>query len=391
VGGCKLSILALWAGLLAATTTATAEPWRFIMTCDSRGNYVTAINEPALSELAAEILRRDVDFLIYPGDLVYGARVSPEQFEEQLWDWVGIMKPVYDAGIPVYVCRGNHEVGDAWDIEWGILPDPVDNYSYRWLRVFGNEEYPELKLPDNGPADAKYMSYSVVHKNALILAVDEYGGMRHRLAHAVDQCWVDSQFRANRQPHVFVFGHEPAFKMVHPDCLDDHPAQRDEFWRSLKRAGARTYFCGHDHFFNQARVDDGDGNPDNDVHQFVVATAGAPSYAWAPPYDGDNGDFIVTQVYHAERYGYILVEVDDLDVTMTWMERHSQDMLEPGVYRPAYVWSYRVASNPADPCPVKLTADLNGDCRVDFADLAILAGQWLAGDVPTGPADGIPK
>ena len=170
-----------------------------------------------------------------------------------------------------------------------------------------------------------------------------------------------------------------------------YPAQRDAFWRSLKRAGARAYFCGHDHFFNQARVDDGDGNPDNDVHQFVVATAGAPSYAWVPPYDGDNGDFIVTQVYHAERYGYILVEVDDLDVTMTWMERHSQDMLEPGVYRPAYVWSYRVASNPADPCPVKLTADLNGDCRVDFADLAILAGEWLAGDVPTGPADGIPK
>ena len=28
-------------------------------------------------------------------------------------------------------------------------------------------------------------------------------------------------------------------------------------------------------------------------------------------------------------------------------------------------------------CPVKPTADLNGDCRVDFADLAILAGEWL--------------
>jgi hypothetical protein len=184
--------------------------------------------------------------------------------------------------------------------------------------------------------------------------------------------------RVNRKPHVFVVGHEPAFKMVHPDCLDDHPARRDTFWRSLKAAGARAYFCGHDHFFDHARVDDGDGDPDNDIHQFVAATAGAPWYAWTPPYDGNNGDFAVTQVYHAERYGYIVVEVNDLDVTMTWMERHSEDLQQPGVYQPAHVWSYRASPDPAGPCPRKLAADLNGDCRVDFADLAILLSEWLA-------------
>ncbi len=165
--------------------------------------------------------------------------------------------------------------------------------------------------------------------------------------------------------------------MLHPDCLDDHPARRDAFWRSLKAAGARAYFCGHDHFFDQARIDDGDGDPDNDIHQFVAATAGAPWYAWTPPYDGDNGDFTVTQLYHAERYGYIVVEVNDLDVTMTWMERQSEDLQQPGVYQPAHVWSYRALPEPAA-CPTKLAADLNGDCRVDFADLAILLSEWLA-------------
>ena len=31
-------------------------------------------------------------------------------------------------------------------------------------------------------------------------------------------------------------------------------------------------------------------------------------------------------------------------------------------------------------CPAKLRADLNGDCRVDLADLAILASEWLQED-----------
>jgi hypothetical protein len=159
----------------------------------------------------------------------------------------------------VYPCRGNHEIGDAWDIAWGIFPDPVDNYSTRWLHVFGNDEYPAQELPDNGPAEARYMSYAVVHKNALVLAVDEYGGTRHWPAHAVDQSWVDSQLRANRRPHVFVFGHEPAFKMLHPDCLDDHPAQRVRLARPQSR-GARIY-RGHDQPSTTMAVDDGDDNP----------------------------------------------------------------------------------------------------------------------------------
>jgi hypothetical protein len=366
-------------------TRAAAEPWRFVMTCDSRGDLLTGINREALAEMVSEIVRWNADFVIFPGDLVYGARVTPARFEEQLWNWVQAVGPLYDAGIGVYPCRGNHEVGDAWDIDWGVLPDPVDNYSRRWLNVFGSEEHPELRLPDNGPANARYMSYALAHKNALILAVDEYGGVQHRLAHAVDQSWVDSQLRANRRPHVFAFGHEPAFKLLHPDCLDDHPAQRDAFWRSLKAAGARAYFCGHDHFYDHARVDDGDGDPDNDVHQFVAATAGAPPYSWSPPYDGNNGDFNVIQVHHAERWGYIVVEVNDLDVTMTWMERQSEDPEQPGVYEPADVWAYRASSDPVVPPPAKLAADLNGDGRVDFADLAILASEWLARSNPSPP------
>jgi hypothetical protein len=105
-----------------------------------------------------------------------------------------------------------------------------------------------------------------------------------------------------------------------------------------------------------------------------VATAGAPSYSWRPPYEGDNGDFYPVQLYHVEqRWGYIVVEIDDRNVTTTWMERQNNIPAQSGTYKAKHVWTYTASAGPA-----QLTADLNGDGRVDFADLAILASQWLA-------------
>jgi len=365
---------------LAGVVNASAvERWRFIITCDTRNNTASGINDQIVHELTGEILRANVDFVIIAGDLVNGVRAGASHFETQLWNWVAALKPIYDARIPVYVCRGNHELGDMWDAEPGD-PPPLDNYAKRWLNVFGSGSYPQQKLPDNGPSDERYMSYSVAHKNALIVALDQYAGIEHQLAHTVNQSWLDAQLTANARPHVFVFGHEPAFRALHADCLDSDPRQRDAFWHSLRAAGARMYLCGHDHFYDHARIDDGDGKADNDLHQYIVGTGGASFYYWTPPYDGNNGDFYVAQVYHAESYGYVLVEIDDLKVTTTWMERQSSYLSQPGVYKAKDVWTYTAG------CKVKLAADLNGDCRVDFADLAILASEWLASGNPPSPA-----
>ena len=224
--------------------------------------------------MVREILRSNADFVIFAGDLVYGAGVPPAQFETQLWHWVSVMRPLYNAGIGVYVCRGNHEQGDTWYADPNEPPNPKDNYALRWLNVFGSGQHLDLRLPDNGPAQERYMTYAVVHKNALVLALDEYAGLWHHAIHSVNQEWLDSQLQVNTKPHVFAFGHEPAFRTCHEDCLDAHPDQRDAFWRSLKAAGARLYTCGHDHYYDNAWVDDGDGDPNNDVHQLIVATAG---------------------------------------------------------------------------------------------------------------------
>ncbi len=345
--------------LLVAVVSNTArawEPWRFIAACDSRGRD-DGIQKTILSELVGEIIGNEADFILFPGDLVSGhSAAGPAAFEDQLRVWVEIMQPVYDAGIAVYVGRGNHEIADSWGYANSNV-DPNDNFTTRWLEVFGNGLYPQQKLADNGPEGEEYMTYSVKHKNALIVMLDQYAGLEHQSVHKVNQQWLDSQLSANMQPHVFVAGHEPAFRALHSDCLDNYPAERDALWTAIKQAGGRTYFCGHDHFYDHARIDDGDDSPNNDVHQYITGAAGAPLYSWSPPYSGDNDGYTVEQLYHAEGYGYTVVDVEGPRVTLTWMERQTRDLEVPGVYEPREMWSYTLK-------PELIVLEPNGKERV---------------------------
>ena len=333
--------------LVLASTGSAQTPWKFIMTCDSRGGFSdpNGINKTILGELAAEVVSRNVDFVLFPGDLVAGISAhSPEQFETQLRLWVKIMEPVYNADIGVYVGRGNHEIGDNYNSS-SPPPDPNKSFAARWLNVFGSDLYPDQKLPGNGPPKEKYMTYSFTHKNAFIAMLDQYAGIDHMCIHKVNQPWLDAQLAANTKPHIFITSHEPAFKAKDREGLDTYVADRDRFWGSIANAGGRTYLCGHDHFYNHARLDDGDGDPNNDVHQFIVGTAGS-LYTWNDVYPGDHSFYTIEYIYHVRRHGYVLVEVNNLDVTLTWMQRDTTDLDATGVYEPNDTWSYTAAPKP---------------------------------------------
>lgn len=304
----------LLVGMCCSPAVLADTPWRFIVSGDSRGSY-NGVNTPILTELAAQFVSQGAEFVLFPGDLVNGG-VNQTTMQSQLTTWRNTMAPVYNAGIGVYAIRGNHDLGS-----------PAGTTA--WNNVLAD-------LPDNGPAGEVNLTYSVAHKNAFVLGLDESVS-----AHRVNQTWVNSQLAGNTRPHVFAFGHEPAFKADHADCLDDYPANRDALWISLENAGARTYFAGHDHFYDRARVD-GDGNPDNDLYQYVVGTAGAPLYSWSPPYNGLNSGRTVTQAYHATQYGYVIVEINGLLANLTWMER-----IGANNYAARDAWSYTAIPEPS--------------------------------------------
>jgi hypothetical protein len=312
-------------GFLTTVSVVRGDPWRFVVTGDSRGSF-DGINRPILTEIANDIVRQNdlskIDLIVFPGDLIED--FYPPPIKVQYETWMSVMQTMTDAGIRVLACRGNHDSD--------------------WLSYFGSDAYPEFKLPDNGPPRETFMTYSVDHNNAVFIALDTFGGILGANPYRINQPWLESVLSVNRQPHVFVFGHVPAFKALHEDCLDDFPRDRDRFWQTLVRYGARTYMCCHDHFFDRARIDDGDGDPDNDIQQLIVATAGGPLYP-DPDYDGDNGLYTPINLYHAKQFGYIVVDVNDLDVRMTWMQRDTA-ALGKGTYFAADSWSYRAEARP---------------------------------------------
>lgn len=281
---------------------ATDEPvtWKFIVVGDTHVTF----DSDTISEMIPYFLEDSIDLILLCGDIVEGGkRTSANELETELEMWQAIFQPLYDEGIGIYPVRGNHE------------DDATDNILV-WNSIFTGDK----ALPQNGPAGETNLSYSFNHKNALFVGLDTYVNI-----HKINQEWLDEKLDANNQPHIFAFGHEAAFKVFHDDCLDDFPTERDTFWKSLSDAGAKTYFCGHDHFFDAIEIDDGDGNAENNVYQCLVGGGGA----WIMPkyrHNGDNASYILNPIYHRAKHGYALVEISgatlsDLDVTITWKER----------------------------------------------------------------------
>jgi predicted phosphodiesterase len=263
--------------------------WKFVVVGDSRGG-TNGVNTEAWGHLVQAIVKEGAEFVLFPGDLTTNGTLS--QFQQ----WLKTSKPLYDAKIGVYPIRGNHD----------------DASLSAWNTAFSGS----YRLPQNGPTNEKNLTYSVTHKNVFFVGLDNYSS-----TYKIHQSWLSTQLAANVQPHVFVFGHEPAFAANHTDTLDDNSSQRNTFWQSLKNAGCRAYFSGHDHFYDHTRIDDGDGKPDNDLHQFIVGTAGAPLNVFDGKYNGSNSSYSPKQQYNAKQYGYVVVQIDGMKARLTFKQR----------------------------------------------------------------------
>ena len=125
----------------------------------------------------------------------------------------------------------------------------------------------------------------------------------------------------------FLF-YEPAFK-VSNSCMSTFPENRNLLWESLTEAGVKAYFSGHDHFYDHTIINDGDSNPDNDIHQVITVTGGGSLHGDGA-YDGDNGRWTPDRLFHEEEKGYVLVEVNGANVKMKWKKRIGQNNFEDG-------------------------------------------------------------
>lgn len=307
--------------------TASTGKWTYAVYCDSRGdndaNNLTksGVNEAVANAVAKDMVREGVELVIFPGDMVNGWFMSTTPYADQFATWRKAMAPVYAAGIKVYPVRGNHENGPSTPphyFPWppGSGPEPTILPDAGLMTAYLNA-FSDPWIPANGPAGEVGLTYSFVYKNAFFVGLDQSVN-----PFRVNQTWLNTQLAQNTQPHTFVYGHTPAFRVGHTDSLAYYPEDRDLFWNSLGNAGVRMYFSGHDHLYNRAHIKDQAGHT---IYQVLTGAGGAPFNKWAPPYA--EGDKVVGDYHQEGKNGYVLVTVDGANVTMRWKSLSSANGL----------------------------------------------------------------
>jgi len=244
-----------------------------------------------------------VDFIFFAGDLVILGFSDPAREDSALIDWRFVLDTLSAHDVRVFACRGNNDLGSKAS----------------WNSLFKGE----YALPQNGPQNEKNITYSFEYNNILFIAFDHYTKV-----HRINQPWLDEILEKNTKPFVFAAGHEPAFKVLKSNSMTAYPVARDSMWESLITAGTKIFFCAHDHFYDHAIIDDNDGNLENDIHQIVVGTGSYPHND--SEYDGDNGRWIPTRQFHEQANGYVLVEVSDSDMQVSWKQRIDSALFADG-------------------------------------------------------------
>jgi len=261
-------VVSLLAGL--AGPVLTAAPWKFAVLGDGRtggenGN-ATGVNDVVAHALAAEVVKEKVSLVVFSGDLMNG-NVKFGPIEQQFANWKRAMAAVYDAKIPLYVVRGNHDTASAQD-------NPKGRSLAAWRAAFPD-------LPQNGPAGEEGLTYSVDVENARFIAADEFIGKKKGFdAKVYDSAvnsgmispWVIARVKESKARWVFVFGHEAAYVGHHTDCLANVPEERDALFDALGEKGG-VYLAGHDHMYVRQVAPDRAGRP---VLTLVTGDSGAP-------------------------------------------------------------------------------------------------------------------
>jgi predicted phosphodiesterase len=333
----------LWATLLltlAVAATASATPWKFAVLCDSRASYstdglpayydATYGISPYFAKVAKALSRESgLDFVLYPGDLVRGKKpaLSDAQFAADIQEWNNQMKPVTDAGVPVYFVRGNHDAGNASGIWNSNITIPTVN--------------PIIQDPTQTG-----LTYSFTHKGSLFVGLDEYPTGAAG-ATAIDRAFLNAQL-AKQAQHKFVFAHQPLWNYksseLGPATLAD----------DLNNGGADLYFSGHVHSY-QRIVEKGYG-----FQEMIIGTGGAPQdnptlVPGDPGYLADPK--LVVKSYAGgsgsnARFGYAVITVNDdgsISSEMKFLDNPASDSSPVSSFDsftiPAKPWKFGVMSD----------------------------------------------
>jgi Calcineurin-like phosphoesterase len=340
------ALIAVAIAALATASTAQAErfapdrrgehrrwpAWSFAVTCDTRSSYESAGTpayysadgiSPYFKNVAKALSReKGIDLVLFPGDLIRGKKpyLSMEEMKADLMQWKAYMQPVFDAGIPVYYVRGNHD-------QYAVTDPTTPGSGYADALAIWNEV---ISLPDESvnpitmDASTTYPgeTYSFSHKGALFLGIDEYASG----AKTFDEAFVKGEL-SREATHRFVFAHQPIWNYK-ADELGPSSAVMAE---DLQAGKADLFFAGHIHSY-QRILEKG-----YRFQELIVGTGSAPQDDY-PTLDASDPNFVddpnLTVKSHlggpdaSARFGYVIVTVHP-DGSLTSVFRVLDDPASP--------------------------------------------------------------
>ena len=302
LGGIFLGLILL-TGQLQMPPQASAETFRFAITCDQRyycgsGGYDSPSYFRGVCQ-TIDSLGPGV-FMVSPGDI--------DPCEDVFWT----IDTYMDSAYLWYPVIGNHELP-------GKGHEPYYGANMDWLRSFnaGGDSLPHVV--NIGPLGSEETTFSFDFENVHFVAINEYYDGSSDIGADGDVLdslfyWLQDDLSATTKPIIFVFGHEPAYPQPDAyngrsrhvgDSLDKYPVRRERFWDLLAAHGVAAYVCGHTHNYSAVRhrgvwhLDAG--------HARGAGDTGAPSTFFLVDVTGDSLSDVTVTVYrdiHDGDYDY---------------------------------------------------------------------------------------
>ncbi len=328
--------------MLLMLQPANAQTWKFAMISDTHDSDMAKTQTgvtPYLAPIIRYIIAEHPDFVLQTGDLITGAQTlltSPavEKFDMQYTYYKQATAPLAGANIPLYVIRGNHDFG-------------LQDEKQALAKAYTTHE--ASAMPQNGPSDAKGLSYSFVHKAIKFIMIDQFANASKGVV-TLPLDWVKNELE-NRQGAelVFVMGHSPVFS---PNTsassnqaqfnLFDQTTLQNQFWKLLTDHHVTAYVSGHEHLYFRGQA--------NGIPQIVIGNIGGSLISYNPATVDSRltSVFPTTAVPAAQaRPGYIIFTVDDgnnsITATEYWLDTNNNKY----VYDTFEIKSNKTGTNPS--------------------------------------------
>ena len=328
---CRIGRFVSLLTLVVAAALATLQPvsgfgetLRFVWAADSRVDsppkdpkLVDLINKPVLDAINRGIraLSPRPSFMVFGGDMAYRGKYKGQWTFDT---WIGVMKPLTDAEIPIYTTLGNHELYQHPDTAWSFNLENQQQFQQTFTTN-----------PSNGPPGYERLAYSFTSPggDAFFAVLDPYfltdNANPANLTGKIDDiqlAWLESQVAQTKATHKFLFIHTPYYYVSAPPPVPDVSFTR--LWQIVDTHHFDVYFCGHSHLFSRKTIDSSIlPNPPlpgpirwkNNVVQLLNGAAGAGP---------DTGPLSVDKdLWHvandAHTYYFTVVDIDEGRVTVT--------------------------------------------------------------------------